>query len=117
MELELEQMKELVGRVRQEVGKVIIGQDNAVSCALVAILTNHHALIEGVPGIAKTLLVRTLSRVLDCDFGRIQFSERGIVTDAAHGDHGTGLVALLGVLHAGYELRQVSDVTDVVFIQ
>ncbi len=74
MELELEQMKELVGRVRQEVGKVIIGQDNAVSCALVAILTNHHALLEGVPGIAKTLLVRTLSRVLDCDFGRIQFT-------------------------------------------
>jgi MoxR-like ATPase len=42
--------------------------------ALIAIMTNHHALVEGVPGVAKTLLVRTLARVLGCDFARIQFT-------------------------------------------
>jgi MoxR-like ATPase len=59
---------------RAEVAKVVIGQDAAVDLALVAILSGQHALVEGVPGIAKTLLVRTLARVLGCDFARIQFT-------------------------------------------
>jgi len=70
----LDQLKEVLGRARQEVAKVIIGQKKVVDHALIAIFTNHHALIEGVPGIAKTLLVRTLGRVLGCDFNRIQFT-------------------------------------------
>lgn len=70
----LEQLKEVLSRARQEVGKVIIGQTEVVDKALIAIFTNHHALIEGVPGVAKTLLVRTLSHVLGCDFARIQFT-------------------------------------------
>jgi MoxR-like ATPase len=53
---------------------VIIGQDQTVRFSLIAILTGQHALIEGVPGLAKTLLVRTLARVLNCDFQRIQFT-------------------------------------------
>src|SRR5438067_9988631 len=57
-----------------EVGKVIIGQSEVVDKALITIFTGHHALIEGVPGVAKTLLVRTLARVLGCDFARIQFT-------------------------------------------
>ena len=73
MELELDRMKEIFNRARQEIGKVVIGQDQAVTCAMIAIFTNNHALIEGVPGIAKTLMVRTLAHVLGCDFGRIQF--------------------------------------------
>jgi MoxR-like ATPase len=59
---------------RAEVAKVVIGQDAGVDLALVAILSGQHALVEGVPGIAKTLLVRTLARVLGCDFARIQFT-------------------------------------------
>ena len=70
----LDQLKEVLGRARQEVAKVIIGQQTVVDHALIAIFTNHHALIEGVPGIAKTLLVRTLGRVLGCEFNRIQFT-------------------------------------------
>ena len=70
----LDQLKEVLGRARQEVAKVIIGQQTVVDHALIAIFTNHHALVEGVPGIAKTLLVRTLGRVLGCDFNRIQFT-------------------------------------------
>ena len=74
MEHNIEVLHKIITRVRQEVAKVIIGQQHPVDCALIAIFTNKHALIEGVPGIAKTLLVRTLSQVLGCDFSRIQFT-------------------------------------------
>jgi MoxR-like ATPase len=69
-----DQIKEVLTRARAEVSKVIIGQDDVVDKALIAIFTGHHALIEGVPGVAKTLLVRTLARVLGCQFNRIQFT-------------------------------------------
>ncbi len=70
----LDRLKAVLLSARQEVGKVIIGQEDVVDKALIVIFTNNHALIEGVPGIAKTLLVRTLARVLGCDFNRIQFT-------------------------------------------
>ena len=69
-----DQIKDVLTRARAEVSKVIIGQDDVVEKALIAIFTGHHALIEGVPGVAKTLLVRTLARVLGCEFNRIQFT-------------------------------------------
>ncbi|HSY19492.1 MAG TPA: MoxR family ATPase [Candidatus Acidoferrales bacterium] len=74
MNQNLEQLKEVLGRARQEIAKVIIGQNAVVDHALIAIFTGQHALIEGVPGVAKTLLVRTLARVLGCEFSRIQFT-------------------------------------------
>jgi MoxR-like ATPase len=61
-------------QTQEEVAKVVIGQEEAVRLALITIVTRHHALIEGVPGIAKTLLVRTLALVLGCEFSRIQFT-------------------------------------------
>jgi MoxR-like ATPase len=70
----LDRLNEVLLRSRREVGKVIIGQEDVVDKALIVIFTNHHALIEGVPGIAKTLLVRTLANVLGCEFNRIQFT-------------------------------------------
>jgi len=70
----VDQLKETLARARQEVAKVIIGQGDVVDKALIAIFTGHHALIEGVPGVAKTLLVRTLAHVLGCEFARIQFT-------------------------------------------
>src|SRR5438093_12210086 len=70
----VEQVKDTLTRARQEVGKVIIGQSEVVDKALITIFTGHHALIEGVPGVAKTLLVRTLARILGCEFARIQFT-------------------------------------------
>jgi MoxR-like ATPase len=70
----VDQLRETLARARQEVGKVIIGQSEVVDKALITIFTGHHALIEGVPGVAKTLLVRTLAHVLGCGFGRIQFT-------------------------------------------
>jgi MoxR-like ATPase len=67
-------LKETLAQARQEVAKVIIGQQDVVEKALIAIFTGQHALIEGVPGVAKTLLVRTLAHVLGSDFSRIQFT-------------------------------------------
>jgi MoxR-like ATPase len=69
-----EPIKDLLQRVRTEVRKVIIGQEAIIDQALIAIFTGSHALIEGVPGVAKTLLVRTLARVLGCEYNRIQFT-------------------------------------------
>jgi MoxR-like ATPase len=60
---------------------VVIGQQAVVDLALIAIFTGSHALIEGVPGVAKTLLVRTLARVLGSDFSRIQFTPDLMPTD------------------------------------
>ncbi len=69
-----ERLKEVLAQARHETGKVIIGQHEVIEKALIAIFTGNHALIEGVPGVAKTLLVRTLAHVLGCDFARIQFT-------------------------------------------
>ncbi len=70
----LELLKHVLALARAEVSKVIIGQTDVIDMALIAIVTNQHALVEGVPGVAKTLLVRTLAHVLGCDFNRIQFT-------------------------------------------
>ena len=69
-----ERLKEVLAQARHETGKVIIGQHEVIERALIAIITGNHALIEGVPGVAKTLLVRTLAHVLGCEFARIQFT-------------------------------------------
>jgi len=69
-----ERLKEVLAQARHETGKVIIGQHEVIDRALIAIFTGSHALIEGVPGVAKTLLVRTLAHVLGADFARIQFT-------------------------------------------
>ena len=63
-----------LARARAETAKVIIGQADVIDKSLIAIFTGNHALIEGVPGVAKTLLVRTLAHVLGCEFARIQFT-------------------------------------------
>jgi MoxR-like ATPase len=70
----LEHLSQLLQSVRAEVGKVILGQTDVVDKSIIAVLIGQHALIEGVPGVAKTLLVRTLAHVLGCDFSRIQFT-------------------------------------------
>lgn len=67
-------IQQILLRARQEVAKVIIGQQQVVDQCLIAIFTGQHILLEGVPGIGKTLLVRTLARVLDSEFSRIQFT-------------------------------------------
>lgn len=70
----IDRLKETMSRARQEVAKVIIGQHDVIDQALIVIFAGQHALIEGVPGVAKTLLVRTLAQVLGCPFSRVQFT-------------------------------------------
>lgn len=60
--------------IKAEIGKVVIGQDEIVKSVLIAIFSNGHCLLVGVPGLAKTLLVQTVANVLDLDFNRIQFT-------------------------------------------
>lgn len=72
--MENDALKQVLAEARAEIGKVIIGQKPVVDLALITIITGNHALIEGVPGVAKTLLVRTLGKVLGCDTQRIQFT-------------------------------------------
>src|SRR5437773_2972186 len=72
--MNIERLKEVLAEARRETAKVIIGQHNVVEKALIAIFTGNHALIEGVPGVAKTLMVRTLAQLLGCEFSRIQFT-------------------------------------------
>jgi len=72
--LSLEEFRATLDHVAEEIRKVIIGQEDAIRYSLVVILCNQHALIEGVPGLGKTLLARTLAAVLGCEFKRIQFT-------------------------------------------
>jgi len=74
MQTTTEHLKQVLAQARAEVAKVIIGQTDVVDKALIAIFTGSHALVEGVPGVAKTLLVRTLAQVLGCEFARVQFT-------------------------------------------
>jgi MoxR-like ATPase len=67
-------VKQLFDRLIDEIHKIYVGQDELVLGTLVALFSNGHVLIESVPGLGKTLFVRTLGRVLGCQFGRIQFT-------------------------------------------
>ncbi|MEY3027230.1 MAG: hypothetical protein RL136_138 [Planctomycetota bacterium] len=68
------EVRRAVDRVRQEVHRTIVGQDEVVNQAMLAILCGGHAVVEGVPGLAKTLLVSSLSRAMSLHFSRIQFT-------------------------------------------
>jgi MoxR-like ATPase len=70
----LYELNEILTRTRAQVAKVVIGQTLPVDLSLIAIFTNQHALVEGVPGVAKTLLVKTLAHTLGTQFNRIQFT-------------------------------------------
>ncbi|MBV7441227.1 MoxR family ATPase [Weeksellaceae bacterium TAE3-ERU29] len=72
--LDLTKLKEGVERVKTEIRKVIVGQDSMVEHLLVALLSNGHVLIEGVPGVAKTITAKLLAKTVAVDFSRIQFT-------------------------------------------
>ena len=61
-------------KIRQEIGNVIVGQDDVVKSVLISIFSNGHCLLVGVPGLAKTLLVQTVAQVLDLSYNRVQFT-------------------------------------------
>jgi MoxR-like ATPase len=74
MQQRAEEFRRAYGKVQREIGKVIVGHSDIVHGILTCLFVGGHALLEGVPGLGKTLLVRTLSQVLDLTFNRIQFT-------------------------------------------
>jgi MoxR-like ATPase len=69
-----EQFRETALAIEREVGKIIVGQHKLVRHTLITLLAGGNALLEGVPGLGKTMLIRTLAQVIDCTFSRIQFT-------------------------------------------
>jgi MoxR-like ATPase len=69
-----QQFRERFTNLRKEIGKVIVGNQDIIDGALICLFAGGHALLEGVPGLGKTLLVRTMSQALDLNFSRIQFT-------------------------------------------
>ena len=106
MSLSIEQGADVLRQVRASVATRIIGQDEAIADALVVFLARGHLLIEGVPGTAKTLLVRTLSSALGLRFTRIQFTPDLMPSDV------TG-VAMLRDPARGFEFQPGPVFTDV----
>jgi MoxR-like ATPase len=74
MQEQVEQFRQAYNRVMAEIGKVIVGHAEIVHGVLTCLFVGGHALLEGVPGLGKTLLIRTLSTVLELDFNRVQFT-------------------------------------------
>lgn len=95
-----------VEHIKTELAKVVVGQDEVVEQVLVALLAEGHALIEGVPGTAKTLLVKTLARIVGADFSRIQFTPDLMPSDIT----GTNV---FNTATASFSLRRGPVFTDV----
>jgi len=81
--------------LKNEIQKIIVGQDEVLDEILIALISGGHCLLEGVPGLAKTLMVRTISQALDLSFRRIQFTPDLMPTDIIgteilEEDHSTG---------------------------
>ncbi len=72
--IDAEQLSDAIKNVKAEIAKVIVGQENMVELLLAAVLADGHVLIEGVPGVAKTLTAKLLARCIDVPFSRIQFT-------------------------------------------
>src|SRR5271165_2192137 len=74
MQQRADEFRKAYGRVHREIAKVIVGHSDIVHGVLTCLFVGGHALLEGVPGLGKTLLVRTLSEVLNLNFNRVQFT-------------------------------------------
>ena len=72
--IDLEPLQLAVNEIKREISKIIVGQEDLIELLIISILTNGHSLIEGVPGVAKTITAKLLAKTLDVDFSRIQFT-------------------------------------------
>jgi MoxR-like ATPase len=72
--IELADLKQAVDNIKQEIGRIVVGQQVTIDYILAALLADGHILLEGVPGVAKTLLAKVVAKTIDVDFGRIQFT-------------------------------------------
>lgn len=74
MEVTVSEFRQTAEAIEQQIGKMIVGQSDVIRTVLTAIIAGGHTLLEGVPGLGKTMLIRTISEVLDMEFSRIQFT-------------------------------------------
>ncbi len=74
LNLQAEKYSQILEKVKEEIKKVMVGQEEVIEKVLIALIAHGHVLIEGVPGLAKTLLIKTLADTLDCKFVRLQFT-------------------------------------------
>lgn len=95
-----------VSHIKNELHKVIVGQDDAIEQILIALLAEGHALLEGVPGTAKTLTVKTLSRIVNASFSRIQFTPDLMPSDIT----GTNV---FNIATSNFNLRRGPIFTDI----
>lgn len=72
--LDLDPLQKHVNDIKSEISKIIVGQEEMIELLIISILTNGHSLIEGVPGVAKTITAKLLAKTMDVDFSRIQFT-------------------------------------------
>ena len=72
--IDLKPLQDSVAQIKSEIAKIIVGQNEMIELLIISILTNGHALIEGVPGVAKTITAKLLAKTLAVDFSRIQFT-------------------------------------------
>lgn len=105
----LEDLKQDVENIKQELGKVIIGQTDFIELLIVALLANGHVLIEGVPGIAKTITAKLFAKILKTDFSRIQFTPDLMPSDVL----GT---SILNMKNSEFEFKKGPIFSNVVLI-
>jgi MoxR-like ATPase len=72
--LDIQQINDTIDRIKSEIGQVVVGQEKSIELLLTAILANGHILLEGVPGVAKTLTAKLIAKTIDVGFSRIQFT-------------------------------------------
>ena len=101
-----ETVSSTVEHIRTELRKVIVGQDDAIEHILITLLAEGHALVEGVPGTAKTLTVKTLSRIINASFSRIQFTPDLMPSDIT----GTNV---FNIATSNFNLRRGPIFTDI----
>ncbi len=107
--IDLSQLNAQVEKIKQEIGKVIVGQEEMVKLLITAILADGHVLIEGVPGVAKTLTAKLLSRVIDVGFSRIQFTPDLMPSDVL----GT---TVFNVKNSDFEFKQGPIFSNIILI-
>lgn len=107
VEKDVNYIKENISKIKKEIGKIVIGQKEVINGFIEALLCNGHVLVEGVPGLAKTLLVRTLSVATGCVFSRIQFTPDLLPTDIVGitmYEEGKGFYSVKGPVFANFVL-------------
>ncbi|MGE5109526.1 MAG: AAA family ATPase [Acidobacteriaceae bacterium] len=105
----MEALPKVVEQVRKEVGKGVVGQQDFIDKVVVAVLCRGHALIEGVPGIAKTLVVKLLARMLQIDFQRVQCTSDLMPADVIGGN-------VFNAATASFSLRKGPLFTDLLLV-